>query len=111
MQISSILETKLSIFIKLKGTCTSTQFWDSTNLMCVQKYNYSVSCTYDYQCSSNLFCDPITGCSCEYAYYWNPTTLVCTPQGKNGSSCNGYYYCRTDLGNFGFDKKTYSFSK
>ncbi len=47
---------------------------------------------------SNLYCDPITGCSCDYTYYWHPTTLVCTPQGKNGIGCNGDFYCRADLG-------------
>ena len=82
----------------VKGTCLSTEFWDSVNLKCVVKYDEKDQCTADYQCKTPMSCDLASGCLCDYTYYWSTTANTCNPQGKNGNSCPSDIGCRGDLG-------------
>ncbi|CAF4620437.1 unnamed protein product [Rotaria sp. Silwood1] len=76
--------------------CLTNQYWWTGNNTCMQQLSYNSSCSFDYQCLTNLSlsCSSSTNptsCQCADNYWYNSTK--CTPKFLSGSTCTNAIQC------------------
>ena len=81
--------------------CPPDHYFDNTAYQCIRDQFIGQSCTQNYQCITNAYCDstsPFSNqCECNTGLYYDTSLAVCSPQLPYLTPCTNTYSCVNNL--------------